>query len=869
MKRKNKEVKVITAIILISVFFAIAPTITAAQSDNPTLNKIQKAIDEKGAKWTAGETSVSGLSVEEKKQLCGAKIGTIPKDAVVLNPPTKVSYGTFDWRSVNGYNWVTPVEDQGSCGSCWIFGSTAAFETQINIDANDPTIDFDASEQNILSCSGGGDCTGGYPEQALSYIRDNGVPDDACLPYQADDTVPCSDTCLDWQDRVWTFENIGVPGDHTTGTYKALLETHGPMVVVLNVGEDLFFYTGGIYEPVWTSEDFGGENHCVMLVGYDEPYGCWIIKNSWGTDWGENGYGRVYYGHLEQYERAYVVMDTSGPNKLPDLVVTDKFETLLGDNTFTVTYTVCNAGEEDADASTTYIYINGYLEVTAPASALAAGQSEQKTVGPFACPCGTIVNVAVCADNDNDVVESDETNNCMENDYPCPSCPDLTITDKFETLLGDGNFTVNYTVANIGEGNAGASITGIYINGGLGVISPVSALAAGASEQKTVGPFDCPCGTTVTVTVCADNDNDVVESDETNNCTENYLECPSPDIEVNKTVWNPEIEGWVDFIPCAEIGINYTFKCWLHNNGSGTNLSNISFWDILPDSLEYADNARMRTPDGVWHDIHINPPSNHWSIDAILGYPLTLHYCENITIEFAATVVGSGYGCNILYVEAEYGAVKVPASDTACLYTPRREVYLEPQSSSAIYGHTVTADIWVDACEFKSGEITLTYNPTCANVTDYVPDTTNFPWSGWSHDEGRDKITFMTEQKTVTGNYKIGTLSVQCENKTCECTTALNFVEPSALFDPGGFKITTNWANGSFTCTVICGDVNYDGEIDMGDVGALHNCVQYGGPISNTGITDVQCGNGINMGDVGLLHNHVQYGFPQLNCCSL
>ena len=764
MKRATKEVKVITAIILISVFFVIAPIITAAQPDNHTLNKIQKAIDEKGAKWTAGETSVSGLTVKEKKQLCGAKIGTIPKDAVVLNPPTKVSYGTFDWRSVNGQNWVTPVEDQGSCGSCWIFGSTAAFETQINIDANDPTIDFDASEQNILSCvSYGWGCGGGYPEQALAYIRDNGVPDGACLPYQANHNIPCSSTCSDWQDRAWTFENIGVPIDHTTGTYKALLETHGPMVVVLNAGEDLFYYTGGIYESVWTSDDFGGENHCVMLLGYDEPNGCWIIKNSWGTDWGEDGYGRVYYGNLEQYERAYVVMDTSGPNKLPDLTVTNKFETLLGDNTFTVTYTVCNAGEEDADASTTYIYINGDLGATAPASALAAGQSEQKTVGPFECPCGTIVNVTVCADNDNSVVESDETNNCMEN----------------------------------------------------------------------------------------------------------YLECPSPDIEVNMTVWNPETEGWVDFIPCAEIGINYTFKCWLHNNGSGTNLSNISFRDILPDSLEYADNAWMRTPDGVWHDININPPSNHWSIDDLLGEPLTLHYCENITIEFAATVVGFGYGCNIMYVEAEYGTVKVPASDTAYIYTPRREVYLEQQNSSAIYGHTVTADIWIDACEFKSGEITLTYDPTCANITDYVPNTTNFPWSGWSHDEGMDKITFMAEQKTVIGYYKIGTLTVQCENKTCECTTALNFVEPSALFDPEGFKITTNWAGGSFTCAVLCGDVNYDGEIDMGDVGALHNHVHYRGTISTTWITDVQCGNGINMGDVGLLHNHVQYGYPQLNCCSL
>jgi len=118
---------------------------------------IREAIQDKGANWTVGITSVSELSIEEKKMLCGVEIGEIPVDAVALSPTPNVSAGTsFDWRNKNGQNWVTPVENQGSCGSCWIFGATAAFETQINIDANDPTIDFDASEQKILSCLSGG-----------------------------------------------------------------------------------------------------------------------------------------------------------------------------------------------------------------------------------------------------------------------------------------------------------------------------------------------------------------------------------------------------------------------------------------------------------------------------------------------------------------------------------------------------------------------------------------------------------------------------------------------------------------------------------------------------------------------------------------
>ncbi|HJH27282.1 MAG TPA: hypothetical protein C5S37_11085, partial [Methanophagales archaeon] len=89
---------------------------------------------EEGAKWTTGETSVSGLSIEEKKMLCGAKVGPLPEDAIKISPPSvSMPIGTFDWRNVNGQNWVTSVKNQGPCGSCWIFGSTGAFEAQINI----------------------------------------------------------------------------------------------------------------------------------------------------------------------------------------------------------------------------------------------------------------------------------------------------------------------------------------------------------------------------------------------------------------------------------------------------------------------------------------------------------------------------------------------------------------------------------------------------------------------------------------------------------------------------------------------------------------------------------------------------------------
>ena len=314
--RKELVGVVLVAIMVILLFAAIAPTTSIEQEaydTATTLEEIQKAMEE-GAKWTTGETSVSGLSIEEKKMLCGAKVGPLPEDAIKISPPNvSMPIGTFDWRNVNGQNWMTSVKNQGHCGSCWIFGSTGAFEAQINIDVGDFTIDFDSSEQHILSCSGGGDCDGGDPALALIYITDSGVPDEGCFPYQADDTIPCSDTCSDWEDRACTCEWIGVPMFHTTENYRCILENYGPMVVVLNVSEDLFYYTGGIYEPMWTSEEFGQADHCVTLVGYNDTGGYWIIKNSWGTSWGEEGYGAVYYGYLEQYEYAFVMVNTSCP----------------------------------------------------------------------------------------------------------------------------------------------------------------------------------------------------------------------------------------------------------------------------------------------------------------------------------------------------------------------------------------------------------------------------------------------------------------------------------------------------------------------------------------------------------------------------
>ncbi|MCK4734260.1 MAG: hypothetical protein KAT65_17535, partial [Methanophagales archaeon] len=218
---------------------------------------------------------------------------------------------------------------------------------------------------------------------------------------------------------------------------------------------------------------------------------------------------------------------------MPDLVV-EKSVTFT-DGTFIVNYTVTNQGCGPANESTTCKFVNGMLMESQPCPALGSGESHSGTFDPEPCPCGATLNVTVCADNDNVVEESDETNNCEVNEVKCPGVPDLVV-EKNVTIV-DGTFIVNYTVTNQGCGPANASTTCKFVNGTLMESQPCPPLGSGASHSGEFEPEECPCGATLNVTVCADNDNNVAESDETNNCEVNVVKCPGvPDLVVEKNV---------------------------------------------------------------------------------------------------------------------------------------------------------------------------------------------------------------------------------------------------------------------------------------------------------------------------------------------
>ncbi len=221
----------------------------------------------------------------------------------------------WNWRDAtyNGRHgdWTTIAKNQGGCGSCWDFAAMGALEAIINIREGSPDLDVDLSEQYLLSCppdSGG--CSGWNAYYAYKYMYENGgaLPEE-CFPYQADDSVPCSYKCEDWESKLIPISDYGWYSHPNRDFIKSLIYSHGPVVATMEVYEDFLWYERGIY--VHHSGGFVGW-HQVVMVGYDDRNHCWICKNSWGRSWGENGFFKIAYGECEiESEIVYVDYDAN------------------------------------------------------------------------------------------------------------------------------------------------------------------------------------------------------------------------------------------------------------------------------------------------------------------------------------------------------------------------------------------------------------------------------------------------------------------------------------------------------------------------------------------------------------------------------
>ncbi|XP_031827232.2 cathepsin L [Nomia melanderi] len=206
--------------------------------------------------------------------------------AMFVEPANVQLPESVDWRESGA---VTPIKDQGHCGSCWAFSSVGALEGQ---HFRTKGVLTSLSEQNLIDCSGkygNNGCQGGMTDASFQYIKENhGIDTEESYPYEA-----INDKCR-YNPRNSGADDIGfvdVPANDEA-KLKAAVATVGPISVAIDASHETFqFYSEGIYyEPNCSSEDL---DHAVLVIGYgtdEDGKDYWLVKNSWGTTWGDNGY---------------------------------------------------------------------------------------------------------------------------------------------------------------------------------------------------------------------------------------------------------------------------------------------------------------------------------------------------------------------------------------------------------------------------------------------------------------------------------------------------------------------------------------------------------------------------------------------------
>jgi C1A family cysteine protease len=213
-----------------------------------------------------------------------------------------------DWRK---WGDVSSVKNQLECGSCWAFSATGAIESAWSIHRHAL---YNLSQQELVDCSipyGNMGCNGGEMDAAFQYVIDNGLCANQSYPYTANDTGTCLNTTCQKVVHITNFSDIQPNNEHALA--KAV--TRQPVAVAIQANLQSFqLYTSGIYSDPDCGDDL---DHGVLVVGYGYDWSkgmdYWIVKNSWGPSWGENGYMRMlkYYDNPEGL--CGIAMDPSIP----------------------------------------------------------------------------------------------------------------------------------------------------------------------------------------------------------------------------------------------------------------------------------------------------------------------------------------------------------------------------------------------------------------------------------------------------------------------------------------------------------------------------------------------------------------------------
>jgi len=271
--------------------------------------------NQKNLTWTMGLNDFADLTLSEfvasrngytQRNRDSDRARNAPALSSPTPPPVPCAVAQkLDWRQRGA---VTPIKNQGQCGSCWAFSATGSTEGAWALSKGNTLVSL--SEQQLVDCSssyGNQGCNGGLMDQAFQYIIDNnGITSEANYPYQA-----VTGNCM--SPLPASVANLSSFADVNTNDENALLcaVSMGPVSVAIEADQESFqFYHSGIYADPGCGTSL---DHGVLVVGYVSKQGYWIVKNSWGVSWGDKGYIYMAMGINLPYGICGIAMDPSYP----------------------------------------------------------------------------------------------------------------------------------------------------------------------------------------------------------------------------------------------------------------------------------------------------------------------------------------------------------------------------------------------------------------------------------------------------------------------------------------------------------------------------------------------------------------------------